>query len=60
MGEKYNGTLCIARIPLDVINDSGNEFEQWRNKNTEFGMIVFWASNDGSSMGSGPMQVRES
>ena len=45
---------------MDVITDAENEFEQWRNKNTEFGVIVFWTSNDGSSMGSGPMQVRDS
>jgi len=60
VGEKYNRTPCIARISVDVITDAENEFEQWRNKNTEFGVIVFWTSNDGSSMGSGPMQVRES
>jgi len=60
VGEKYNGTLCIARIPLDVINDAENESEQWRSKKIELGVIVFWTSNNGSSMGGGPVQVRES
>lgn len=56
----YEGHLCIVRIPMDVVNDAENEFEQWRNENNEFGVIVFWTHTDGATMSGGHMQVRRS
>jgi len=54
----YEGTLCITRIPVEAIDDAEREFEQWRNANNLFGVIVFWRTGDGFMMC--PMEIRES
>jgi hypothetical protein len=54
----YEGTLAIVRIPIEAIDDAEREFQQWRNENNAFGVIVLRTTEDGLMMG--PMEIRES